>query len=49
MASALGLLSAEGYGSLDQIKSSPFVVRPPRDASEREERRYVTYLWSIFQ
>lgn len=42
MASPLGLLSAEPYGSLDQQrKSSPFVVLPPKDASEREERRYV--------
>ncbi|KAG9043739.1 hypothetical protein FS837_009165 [Tulasnella sp. UAMH 9824] len=44
MASALGLLSAEGYGSLDQPKSSPFVVHPPRDAIEREERRNIAWL-----
>ncbi|KAG8929574.1 hypothetical protein FRC01_004108 [Tulasnella sp. 417] len=34
----------QGYGSLDQAKSSPFVVLPPKDASEREERRNIAWL-----
>ncbi|KAG8990949.1 hypothetical protein FRB90_001536, partial [Tulasnella sp. 427] len=44
MSSPLGLLSSESYGSLDQPKSSPFVLPPPKDAVEREERRNITWL-----